>query len=289
MARLLRRIRQLLLLVPPLLHKTITITIVICLGGRLSITDMGTAEGISRITPIAHRDQVVLLDRSVLDLNADTSALIKQGPHERQVFLQNGEIRATVKHDDSNPMEVFVGHTVFEDLGTQFDISTHETTTNIAVTAGKVRIYQRLANGDRVDPVTVTRKGARRDPVYLVMGDLARLEERGGIVVVSKDRNSLERAQSRSSWLHDEFIAAGQPLDEVIWQFNRYHNAQIVINDLDTARLVIGGAYNLADVDGLLSALDHLFHLKATPIVGGQGTPPVYILQRTSTGTHNLQ
>ena len=242
---------------------------------------MGGGDGITRSTPIGHRDRVTLDDRSTVDLNADTTILVVLSPHLRQVFLSKGEIRPTIHHDEARPLEILINHVVLRDLGTQFDVGIHETTTNVSVTSGLVQAFQLREDGSLVNPVTWTKSGPRRNPVFLVPGDSARLEEHDGIVIVSKTPNDLEAAQNRSSWLQDDFIVKRQRLDEVVWEYNRWNKTQIVIDDPEAARMEIGGIYRLTDVDAFLSNLRAALDIEALPIKGSESLPPSYVLRLT--------
>ena len=267
------------------IRTSLKFSIVIFVSLRVGVTDMGGAEGMTRQTPVGHRDVLVLADRSVLDLNADTTVFAKQTAYRRQVFLEQGEIRATVQHDETRPLEVFANRVVLQDLGTQFDVSSHDRTTTVAVTSGKVQVLERREDGSLVNPVTLTTAGARRDPVFLVIGDTARLEEQGGTVRVFKDRNDLGAAQSRSAWLEGQVAGRKQRLDEALWQFERYNTVRFVFDDPAIAQLEIGGGYDLANLSDFLLAMKIGLDVEAVPVEGDGSVRRTYILRRASKGS----
>ena len=51
--------------------------------------------------------------------------------------------QSTVQHDENQPVGVVVHRVVLLDLGTQFGVATHGHTTNVPVTARKVRVFNR--------------------------------------------------------------------------------------------------------------------------------------------------
>ena len=272
-----------------LLHPKVQITFFIVVGGSLAATDIGNSDGITRSTPIAHRDTITLTDHTTLDLNANTSILIKQNTHERQVLLEKGEIRASGHHDSTNPLEIVVGQVTLQVMGTQFDVAFHQGVSAVSVTEGKVRLYERRDDGSLVNPISVTESGARRDPVVLEMGDAARLEEHGGTVLVSRDRNDLLAAQSRTAWLQGQFIADKRRLDEIFWQFEAYNKIRILTDDPTIAKTEIGGSYHLAHVEEFFSVLHSALDLDVTLVQGDHNGLPTYFVRRHSSVPAHLE
>ena len=265
--RVLRRLRRHLL--PKCygaLRKAAYASIITCLGVRLVVIDIAPADGTTWYTRLARRATVTFADHTVIDLNAATLALLKDGPR-RQVFLQEGEIHFSVQHGVSKPIDVHIGNIVLEDLGTNFDVSVHENMAIVVVTGGAVRVHEDLPGGSLADPIDVTGASHQRHPMILKKGDMIRLEQREGAVFAYIDRNDPLEAEMRTSWLTGEFESSGQRLDEVIQQFNRYNQVQMVVNDPTVARMKVGGHYSLTDIDSFLTDLRRVLGVETVPVV----------------------
>jgi transmembrane sensor len=259
----------------PLRDKVVKVALALCLV--CGSNAMGDDVGVTHYTPIGARERISLWEGSILDINANTVALVKESSRHRQVFLENGEIRATVRHDASNPMEVIIDHVVLSDEGTQFNVAVNEGTINIAVTEGRLRVFETDRNGARLDPIAYPSRNGRREPLILRPGDVVRLEQHGGSTIVVDKATELNEAAGRSSWLQD-FYCDSQRLDEVVWEFNRYNKTPVVIVDPDVARIEVGGCKQLTDLRGFLSTLHKMAGLQAMPIKGPHGTVETLIL-----------
>jgi len=234
-------------------------------------------------TDIGQQAAITLQDHSEIHLGGDTSIMLSDASQFRTVRLQRGEIFANVHHDNNRPFQVVVNHLIAFDLGTAYDISTHDSTTNISVLQGEVRLYQRDDGGRWIDPITVDAGIHRRVPALLGAGDLARVEQLSdGTVIVTRSRPDLNVATQRTQWLQGSLLADRQRLDEVIWQFNRYNHTQIVIDDPEVGALACGGAFSLNNVDGLIKGLRQLFHIDVERVEGVDGQPSSYHLKNAA-------
>jgi len=213
-----------------LLRQMVYVSLTLVVSVRVIITDGANSDGTTLHTAFAQRSKVTFSDHSIVELNAGTLVLLKEGVR-RQIFLQEGEIRLSIQHGVSKPADVHIGNILLQDLGTQFDVSVHERSVNAVVTDGLVRVQENRPDGSLVDPIDVTGTSHQRHPMVLKKGDMIRLDERDGAVFAYVSRNDLIEAEMRSSWLNGELATTGQRLDEVIVQFNRYNRVPIVIID----------------------------------------------------------
>lgn len=231
---------------------------------------------------MGHRTTIPFGDHSSIDMDASTVALIRDAGDRRRVFLQDGQVRITVDHGVSKPTDVYLPHALLEDRGTQFNVSTHDDITIVTVTAGSVRVLEYGEDGTLSDPVNVTGPIPRRVPLTLSRGDSARLEEHGGVMFAYSERNSPEEAQLRSSWLLGEVATAGESLDEIVAQFNRYNRIPMVIEDPGIARKKLGGHYFLTETGTFLTTLSMGLGLRAVPVTDGTGDVVQMYLLRAS-------
>lgn len=250
------------------LRQMVYVSLTLVVSVRVIITDGANSDGTTLHTAFAQRSKVTFADHSIVELNAGTLVLFKEGVR-RQIFLQEGEIRLSIQHGVSKPADVHIGNILLQDLGTQFDVSVHERSVNAVVTDGLVRVQENRSDGSLVDPIDVTGTSHQRHLMVLKKGDMIRLDERDGAVFAYVSRNDLTEAEMRSSWLSGELATTGERLDEVILQFNRYNRIPIVINDPTVAQMKVGGHYFLTDSGGFLSDLRQALGLEVVPVSDG--------------------
>lgn len=113
----------------------------------------------------------------------------------------------------------------------------------------------------------VNGKEVSRTPTYLFPGDLTRLEMHDNTVLITRDKNSLDEARNRSSWIDGRLITGGERLDEVLWELNaRSNKTQLLIGDPEIAQKRIGGNFDLMHVDEFLQTARIAFGLEVIPV-----------------------
>jgi transmembrane sensor len=70
-------------------------------------------------------------------------------------------------------------------------------------------------------------------------------------------------------WRGPRLEFASLPLGEVVGEFNRYNQKQLVVHDAATAAIRVGGNFRADNVDAFIRLLDVGFGVSAFP-VGGQ-------------------
>lgn len=246
--------------------------------------DFADEAGISRETTVGQRVVVALGDLSLVHFNTDSSWTISENPRSRNVLLERGELYADVRHDDFRTFRVKVGHVLFEDLGTQFDVSTEKRVTTISITTGEVRIREQHADGQVMDPIVVTPTGQKREAVILERGDLAQVfEPDDGTVIVKKKPRDLAEAVRRVEWLQGNLGFSGQTLDEVVREFNRYNRSKLVIDDPAIGGFKIGGHYPFDAIEDFLSFLKDRYEVESF-VVAAHKTYPREIHLKASGG-----
>lgn len=258
---------------------TLKISIVISFVGHVSTTDTAGTDGFMRYTAPAQHSNYTFCGGTVsISLNASTSTFIKDNCAEPLVFLAEGEVLANVRPSASRPFRIIHNHIVLVVLGTQFDVSAHETAADVSATSGAVRVYEQGDDGRLKDPIVLSPMGARRAQFVLHGGDLARAEERDGTVLVTPDANDPRAAENRTSWRQEEYIIDKQRLDSVVWEFNRYSHTQIVLGDREVEQMRLGGRYRLTRTNEFLSQLRGL-DLEVIRVDGDEVHPPRYIVR----------
>lgn len=158
---------------------------------------------------LADGSRVLLAPGSVL--RYDTASF---GKSTRELQL-DGRAYFSVTHDPRRPFLVHTGHTVTEDLGTQFVITDYagDPASEVVVASGTVAV--RSPGGDSAQAATV-----------LTRGELVRLDSAG--------RPSVRRDVDLSAalaWTEGRLVFADTPVAEVVAQLRRWYGIDLRLGD----------------------------------------------------------
>jgi hypothetical protein len=107
-----------------------------------------------------------------------------------------------------------------------------------------------LGDGARSESTKVWQANGN-DTVVLDAGDQAQIMESEGKVRVQQPLTPAE-VQRFLQWREGRLVFDGDPLTEVVAEFNRYNTAQLVIRDVTLAELKIEGTFQARDLKGFL-------------------------------------
>ncbi len=173
------------------------------------------SELITHIVQKGDRQKINLSDGSTVILDAGSQFKYPEefNQNSRVVFL-NGEGFFEVQSNPEKPFIVHVGDAVVKVLGTKFNIRAWQKYKRIqvAVAEGKVSLN--------------TKKGAFQDAVILTAGLSSFLSETG--VTSQPEMIDIEKILS---WMHNEVIFDNTPLDEILFQLERWYDLQFVLSD----------------------------------------------------------
>src|SRR3569833_530869 len=96
------------------------------------------------LTGIGEHRTIKLADGSRVAMNTQTRLRVRYSPHGRDIELIEGEALFSVALDPLRPFRVHARHTIVEALGTQFSIYLGNSGTKIAVTQGRVKVFENL-------------------------------------------------------------------------------------------------------------------------------------------------
>jgi len=164
----------------------------------------------------------VLDDGSVIALSADTMLAWLPSTTERSVVLGRGEAFFQVATDPGRQFRVTVGDTVFEALGTRFNVDRREHGVELTVYEGVVR--------------------ASRDDWSQVLraGDVAVIGSDGAVA-----RRQVDPVEG-PDWLNGWLEARAAPLAEVAEELQRYTTKHVIIAENVSGRQ-IDGRFPLAE------------------------------------------
>lgn len=202
-----------------------------------------------------------LPDGSVVRLNSDTALAVNLTAGERRISLQRGEAYFTVAKDPSRPFIVSVAGVSVRAVGTAFNVALGSSSLEVLVTEGKVRMEE-LIKGQSVLPGW---QGGKEQPV-LEPGQkavLALLPETALAPVATVVGVTPPEAEKTLAWQVKLLEFDMQPLSEVVAEFNRYNQHQLVIADPELAGRIFGGTLRADNYEALVELLAARFGVTA--------------------------
>lgn len=191
-------------------------------------------------TVTGERSSVVLIDKSVVYLNADTRIAVTYSDHARLLKLARGEAIFQVTKDKGRPFRVVTNIATVTAVGTRFGVDR-------VGDAVEVRVYEG----------TVDIAGSGADHRAISRGQWLLLDPKRG---VSGGTFSPEAYPNwRTGWLE----ADRMPLAYVIARLNRYTNDKIEIADRSLVDVELSGRFRLDNTDGTLQQISALLDVEA--------------------------
>jgi len=203
-------------------------------------------------TLVGARKTFELADGSIVHLNTNSLIDVHFSPGERRLELQRGEATFTVAHDASRPFRVVVGQTVFEAVGTEFNLQiTNDRNIELVVTDGKVRVAASLpGQGDgELGTIDVP---LLETPVLVAAGQEFMVGGESSEAMVI-DRADIE---VRLSWRKDNLVFRGETLGQVLDEIGRYTTVEFVLLDDELREESVGGMFKVGDIQGTLQSLE---------------------------------
>jgi transmembrane sensor len=194
-----------------------------------------TAVGGHRVIP--HKDG------SKVELNTASVVRTSITRESRHVWLDKGEAYFEVAHLSGRPFVVHAGSRTITVLGTKFSVRRDDDKVTVSVVEGSVRV----ADSEDALPATVI-KG----------GDMA--IARGPATLLTA--NSEERVENALSWREGVLSFDQSPLSDVAAEFNRYNHKPIVMKDVATAEIRIGGVFPSANPEAFVRLLRDAYGLR---------------------------
>jgi transmembrane sensor len=189
-------------------------------------------------TEIGEHRVVVLADGSRVEINSRTRLTVHFTEYERDIDLLEGQALFKVAKNAERPFIVRSGDITARAVGTEFDVDRKQSATTVTVIEGRVAVHVlEEAALKEASPDLVTAP----PPIFLGAGEQ-----------VSASRHRPLRAlranvSAATAWTHGSLVFAGSRLGDVVEEFNRYNDRQLVIRDPTLADMHISGVYTSTD------------------------------------------
>ena len=190
-------------------------------------------------------ETVALPDRSLLQLDTDSSVAIHYGRNLRQMELLRGQAYIEVNPDPARQFEVVVGAVHLRDVGTHFNVYRRNSLVEVTTLEGAVSVES--TSGSAI---------ARA-------GQMATVPLGGGAVTL-QDVNVDETV----AWRSGRLVFRQRPLLEVVAEFNRYSQVRIELDSPGLKIMPVSGVISIQDTNSFLAFLDNLPGVKVTAASG---------------------
>lgn len=244
-------------------------------------------------TDIGERRSLTLVDGSTVDLNASSSVRVEFSKAEREVELLNGQALFQVAKDKHRPFIVRSGEATVRAVGTQFDVYRQPSGTTITVLEGRVVVYSSVheipeaavathaliaegkarhsSNTDSTNVSTsdhephasdasggapsvpvaaaIPTNESAANPVFLSAGEQ--------VIVTPRALPVPQRADltATMAWMQRRLTFDGSKLSDVVAEFNRYNQRQLIIEGKELSDFHVSGVYSSTDPASLLRFL----------------------------------
>ena len=203
-------------------------------------------------------ERLTLEDGSIVELNAGAKVETAFTPAERRVHLVRGEAYFTVSKNPARPFIVSADKLSVRAVGTAFSVSLNREAVSVLVTEGKVRL-------DETPAASAGEAAVPRELSHLIAGQQAVVNtaEAAALPVPEVREVTPSEIERALSWqgLRLEFV--DMPLADVAAEFNRYNQRKLVVDDPQTAAMLVGGNFRADNVDTFVRLLDTGFGVTA--------------------------
>jgi len=245
------------------------------------------------LTGIGEHRTIPLADGSRIAMNTQTRLRVRFTPHGRDIELIEGEALFSVARDPLRPFRVHARHTIVEALGTRFSIYLGNSGTKIAVTQGRVKVFENLnptpvilnPNGLLWTDTVVFDFSPSPEGLVVSAGHEARVSQDSfSDFEVETRRVELEELERRLAWVNGNLFFKGETLGEAVDEFNRYNWRKLKVTDPVIRDLQLGGEFETTNLDGFMEALDKLYGIRAMSLGEPASREPTIELRHRPTG-----
>lgn len=226
----------------------------------------------ARFTAVAQTEaggwrRLDLPDGSVIRLNAESAVDVRFTARERGVRLVRGEANFAVEKDHRRPFVVRAGLVDVRAVGTAFDVRLRAEAVDVLVTDGKVRVEDAARSESVLPPTAATEVSSLRNeaaappvapPDVLSAGHRATVTlapTHAPVQAVVAPISAEEAARARA-WQDRRLTFEDVSLAELVEEFNRYNQHQLVIVDKRIGEHRFGGTFPAGDHTTLVRLLE---------------------------------
>lgn len=206
-----------------------------------------------------------LPDGSVAQLNTNSAIDTAFTATERRVRVVRGQVFFTVAKDPARPFIVTAGGVAVRAVGTAFDVRQRDSTVEVLVTAGRVRVDDASLKRSLLPSSSAP---AANEPPLLVAGERAIVPLPSRSSAINAARATVEKvppaaAQRSLAWQENRLEFDSVPLAEIVEEFNRFNRHRLIIGDAVLAARRFTGTFRADSYDSLVRLLETSFDVTA--------------------------
>ncbi|HEY0682140.1 MAG TPA: FecR domain-containing protein [Steroidobacter sp.] len=195
-------------------------------------------------TDIGEQRTIRLDDGSTVALNTNTAIRVELTDTLRRVDLVRGEALFNVARDPARPFRVLSDRAIAQAVGTSFLVRRNADDTVVTVIEGQVAVA-------RVDQI---RLAATVDVPANALHVSAGM--RADVASEEIQTTPVSNLAAVTAWKTGRLMFEGQPLSEVVAEFNRYNQKQIVLEDSALSAEQLSGVFDANDPQALVRFLE---------------------------------
>ncbi|HEY8097542.1 MAG TPA: FecR family protein [Methylobacter sp.] len=186
---------------------------------------------------------IQLSDGSRINLNTDTELSVQYSWTARSVKLERGEALFSVVHNPEKPFEVIAAGGRIQDIGTRFNIYRQADRVSVTVLEGEVSV--------------AAKQNATAQT--LIPGQQISYDSTGQTSAISYADMTIATA-----WQKGQLVFKGQPLNRVLEQLGRYHDASLQVPDSRLQSLKVSGVFPTNNLSLALNTIAGALPIKIT-------------------------
>ena len=227
--------------------------------------DNGQRELASYSTAIGDSKIVVLSDGSTVTLNTDTLLDIQFDEQRRRLVLDRGEAYFEVAKNPGRPFIVYAGTGQITAVGTAFSVYKRQNVVEVTVIEGKVTVQSdRVILGAIPAPSLDNALPASRSPITAVLLQSGQVATYDNKIIAQVETVEPKVMVRNLIWQQGMLAFEAEPLENVIAEFGRYNQLEIIIADEQLKAVKVDGYFKSNDITGMLNSLQYNFGVEIT-------------------------
>jgi transmembrane sensor len=218
-------------------------------------------------TETGEQRSLTLADGSIVTLNTQSRITVSLTGSLRTVNIEAGEAFFDVVHEASRPFRVIAGGTVFDVVGTEFNVKFLKDFTELRVADGLVAMSRtaRAAPTPGDDPaIGSDRTGTEHTNVPSTKILVAKGEMAVATPGQSAIRVGTADLETLAIWRQRKLVFSDTPLSEVASEFNRYNSRKIALADVALGAERYTGTFDARDPESFIEFLVLSGHAQAS-------------------------
>ena len=228
----------------------------------LSLLWFSSSQPTRLATAIGESQNYELSDGSVLTLNTNSEVAINYQEGVREINLLRGEAHFDVAKNPDRPFVVYAGDGLVWAVGTAFNVRVNPTGVDVLVTEGRVKVYADISKQQTLPALipVANQPDKQQPPQEAVLGAGQTLQYSQHINTVTP--LAQDQVEKKTAWQRGALVFKGETLEQAVSEIARYTHKQLVIIDPEIKTRRVGGHYQTADVEALLTTLAQGFSIE---------------------------